>query len=173
MKSIFSCLVLSMLTLLPAQGALASTGGPFGLGIVLGDPTALTAKYDVDQTNAYDFGLAFNVSKWFLVYGDWQYKFAGAFSRSGAAGLSQLTPYLGIGPVLVVSNSSDIDTRSYRYFDSGSSSRIALGIRIPLGIDWRPANAPIGVFIEIAPGLTVIPGTYGFVQGGLGIRFFF
>lgn len=171
-KLIILCLAFSALSLSVSK-AEAKSGGPFGVGIVLGDPSALTMKYEIDETSAWDGGIAFNLSKWILVYGDWDYKFAGAFSRGGARGLSNLTPYLGAGLVLVVSNSSDSDTRGFRYFDSSSSSRVALGLRIPLGIEWKPADTPIGVFVEIAPGLTIVPATYAFVQGGLGIRFFF
>jgi hypothetical protein len=157
------------LTLFTAQ-AQARTGGPFGLGLILGDPTALSVKYDSTAHDAFDAGLAFNVDKWILVYGDYQYKFADTFSRT--PGLSNIMPYLGVGLVLVASNHSLDDTRHYQYFSESTSSKVALGIRVPFGLEWRP-DAPIGVFAELAPGISVIPGTVGFLQGGLGIRYFF
>jgi hypothetical protein len=147
-------------------------GGPLGFGIVLGDPSALTAKYNLDAKRSIDAGLAFDFDRWVLVYGDWLYHVRGIFSRK-APELSRLTPYLGIGGVLVLSNRTELETRKLRYFSETSSSRTALGIRLPLGLEWRPASVPVGVFVEVVPGLVVIPGTYGFAQGGIGIRYFF
>jgi hypothetical protein len=160
-------LVLIALTTLLGTMAQARTGGPFGLGLVLGEPTALTLKYDQSENDAFDAGLAFNFDKWVLVYGDYQYKFAGAIRT-----LPQFTPYIGIGAVIVGSNRSIDDTRHYQYFTSSTDSKWALGVRVPLGIEWRP-NAPIGVFAEIAPGISLIPSTTSFIQGGVGIRYFF
>ncbi len=146
------------------------TGGPLGLGLIIGDPTALNLKYDSDESTAFDGGLAFNFDKWILLYGDYQYKFAGVFSDH--RGLSQITPYVGVGLVLVASNRSIDDTRHYQYFTDSTSSKVALGIRIPLGFEWRP-NLPIGLFAELAPGIALIPGTTAFFEGGVGIRYYF
>lgn len=47
-----------------------------------------------------------------------------------------------------------------------------LGIRFDVGIVWIPRNAPINVFVEIAPSLDIIPETFFFFNGGLGVRYF-
>lgn len=169
MKFVFAILV-SVASLMAASPAHADQGGPFGVGLVLGEPTALNFKYDATERNAYDLGLAFNFDKWVLVYADYQYKFAGAFSRERA--INAITPYLGVGLVVVASNRSLDDTRHYQYFTDSASSKFALGLRVPLGLEWRP-NAPLGIFAELAPGVAVIPGTAAFLQGGLGIRYYF
>jgi len=169
MKALVLTLAL-LVTSIAAQarsGFTGNPGGPFGLGLVIGDPTALTAKYDANQRDAFDVGLSFNLDKWFLIYGDYQYKFAGLIRQA-----PQVTPYFGIGAVLVASNRSIDDTRHYQYFTDSTSSKLALGLRVPFGIEWRP-NAPIGVFVELAPGIAIIPGTIGFFQGGIGIRYYF
>ncbi len=163
MKKFALIFVLSILT----SVAQARTGGPVGLGIILGEPSALNLKYDQSPNDAFDLGLAFNFDRWVLVYGDYQYKFANVIRPA-----PQLTPYLGLGVVIVASNKSIEDTRGTRYFDSSASSKFALGVRVPIGIEWRP-DAPIGIFAEIAPGLAVIPSTVGFFQGGIGIRYYF
>ena len=148
----------------------AASGGPFGLGVILGEPTGLTVKYDASAETAYDAGLSFDLSRWILVYGDYQHKF-GNIIHGGPSAV--LIPYIGVGGVLVVSNRSDYETRGYRYFDSGKSASVALGVRVPFGIEWRPEDLPLDVFAEIAPGITIIPGTYVFAQGGIGARYFF
>lgn len=157
----------------PAQAQKSSrAGGPFGFGIVLGDPSALTGRYNLGGARAVDGGLAFALDRWVLVYGDYLHLFPGAFGRQ-AAFLAQTTPYLGIGGMLVISSKSEAEVRKERYFDEDSSSRVGLGLRVPIGAEWRPRSLPIGVFLELAPGLTIFPGTSGFLQGGLGARFYF
>lgn len=164
-------LLLVLLVAVMSSSAFAADGGPFGLGLILGEPTALNFKYDANETTGYDAGLNFNLDKWVLLYGDYQHKFVGAFSRQ--RGLSEVTPYVGVGVVIVSSNRSLDDTRHYVYFSDSSSSRVAIGVRVPFGLEWRPSNTPIGVFGELAPGIAIIPGTVAFLEGGLGIRFYF
>ncbi|MES2965574.1 MAG: DUF3996 domain-containing protein [Bdellovibrionota bacterium] len=166
------CAAVVLFSVAPAQAQRSSAAGPFGFGIVLGDPTALTGKYNLDDRNAFDFGLAFDFSKWNLIYGDWHYMFPGGF-RGNNSFVNQLSPYVGVGGILVMSNQDTIETRKQRYFNSTTDSRMALGVRIPLGIEWRTPNVPLGVFIEIVPGIIVIPQTTSFTNAGLGVRYFF
>lgn len=169
--SFFFCVVNVMIGE-AAQARTATGGGPFGLGVVIGDPTALTGKYWMDGARALDGGISFHFDRWLLVYGDWSTHFRGAFGR-GNAFVSALSPYVGLGALVVISNQDEYHTRRERYFDESSNSRMALGMRIPLGLEWKPLNLPIGVFLELVPGLTVAPGMHGFFQGGLGARYFF
>lgn len=156
----------------PALAQRSASGGPFGLGIMLGDPTALTGKYNASEDTAFDFGLAFDFSKWNLIYADWHHMFPGAI-RGNNAFASQLAPYVGVGGLLVFSNQDTVETRKQRYFNSTTDSRVALGVRIPLGIEWRTPSVPLGVFVEIVPGITIIPQTTSFTNAGLGVRYFF
>lgn len=167
----FSFALSALLSLAP-QAEARTSGGPFGLGILLGEPTAITAKYWIANDRAIDAGLSFNLDKWFLIYGDWHAEFPGAFGRRNQF-ISDLSPYVGIGGLVVVSNRNEAETRKEKYFSDTSSSKTALGFRIPLGIEWQPNRVPVGVFLELVPGLTIIPGTTGFVQGGLGAIFYF
>lgn len=155
-----------------AQAQRSAGSGPFGVGIVLGDPTALTAKYNADPNTAYDFGIAFDFSRWNLIYADWHYMFPGALKGSNGF-VNQVTPYVGVGGLLVFSNQDTVETRKQRYFSSTTDARTALGVRIPLGLEWRTPNVPLGVFLELVPGITVVPQTSSFTNAGLGIRYFF
>jgi hypothetical protein len=156
----------------PSSRTSASVGGgPFGLGLALGDPTALTAKYWLDgNKEAVDLGLAYWLGRYFLVYSDYDYHFPGTFGARNEF-VNNLSPYIGIGGILVFASSSDRNHRGDKYFADNSSAAFALGLRIPIGIEWRPM--PIGVFLEFAPGLTVIPGTFGFLQAAIGVRYYF
>lgn len=149
-----------------AEAAESAVSGPFGLGVILGEPTGVTLKYDANANTAYDAGLSFRFDRYLMLYGDWHYKFAGAFGNRNF--LNQLTPYVGAGAVVLFANDRD-----YRYFRDDWDDDFALGIRIPVGIEWRTPKVPLGVFAEVVPGMAIIPGTDGFVQGGVGVRYFF
>jgi hypothetical protein len=146
------------------------TSRPFGLGAILGEPTGITGKYWMDHRAAIDGTLSFSFSHYFLIYSDYLYHFPGAFGHSSEF-VSQLNPYIGVGLELLI-QTEDTGRNDRHYFRSDDGS-VGLAVRIPLGIEWRPVTAPIGVFVELAPGVGVIPATYGFLQGGVGIRFYF
>src|SRR5690606_19289039 len=125
----------------------ASGGGPLGLGILLGDPTGFTGKYWMDQRSAADFGLAFDFGDYFVIYGDYLYHFPGALGAASKFA-KELTPYVGIGGMIAFS-SHDHPHRHHDHdgFFHDTDSSVGLGIRIPFGIEWRPSDAPIGVFV--------------------------
>lgn len=144
--------------------------GTFGLGVVLGEPTGFTAKYWLQNPSAIDFGLAFTFNNFFLIYADYLYHFPGVFGNQTQF-ISELTPYVGGGLVLffVTNNTPGMNLS---YFQSNQGS-VGLALRIPLGIEWTPSQVPLGVFLEIAPGIGVVPATFGIVQAGIGVRYYF
>ena len=48
-----------------------------------------------------------------------------------------------------------------------------VGIRIPVGVDYFIPNTPLDIFFEFVPVLDVIQETEMYLNGALGIRFFF
>ncbi len=142
----------------------------FGLGIVIGEPSALTGKAWLSHEAAVDFGLSFSFDDYILLYADYLFHFPDAFGRSSAF-VSQLTPYIGVGGIIAFANDR-FRVRDRKYFGTSANS-VALGLRIPLGIEWTPARVPLGVFVELVPGLSIVPDTQGFVQGGIGVRYYF
>lgn len=147
----------------PLQVVSAASPGTLGLGVIFGEPTGFTGKHWVGGDRAWDGGLAYSFNSHFLIFADHLWHFPRAFSgHRGGPFLQQLTPYLGVGGVFMTGGSS----KKYE-------SSVALGVRIPLGIEWKPANPPLGVYVEVAPGVGIVPGAFGFVQGGLGVRYYF
>ena len=147
----------------------ARAEGPLGVGAVLGSPTAVTGKYWLDQRKAVDMGLALWFAESLLVYGDYLYHVPGAFGKKSKLA-SDLAPYFGVGGVIAVSSSDRWKDDRYLGHRRGS---IGMGVRVPLGIEWRPKDPPLGVFLELVPGVALFPETGGFLQGGIGIRYFF
>lgn len=126
----------------------------FGLGIILGEPTGISAKYWTGSTTALDFGLGYSFEKNSRVHlhGDYLFHVNNLFQTT-----ENIALYYGPGARL-------------RLVDVGDSR---LGFRFDVGLVWIPKNAPIDVFIEVAPLLDIIPETDFSVNGGIGLRFFF
>ncbi len=167
-----SLAVIALSTFMGLPGFAAAPQGSrnFGLGIELGEPSGITAKLWLNQVNALDFGLSFSFDDYFLIYADYLIHFNNAFGSSSQF-VSELTPYVGVGGEIAFANS-----RYYyrdRHFFGYSRDTIGVGVRVPLGIEWTPAKVPLGVFIQIVPGLTLIPRTGGIVEGSIGIRYYF
>ncbi|MGK5084134.1 DUF3996 domain-containing protein [Bdellovibrionota bacterium FG-1] len=142
---------------------------PFGLGVIIGEPSGLSAQYFFNPERALDGGLAYSFNSFIFIFSDYLFHFPGVFGH-GPRVPRDLSPYLGVGGVLLASTTSN--RKEGRYFtDQGSS--VGLGIRLPFGLEWRPIRSPLEVFLEIAPGLGVIPSTFGFIEGGIGLRYYF
>ncbi|MBN1945974.1 MAG: DUF3996 domain-containing protein [Bradymonadales bacterium] len=153
------------LTLLVAS--LAWAGGPegrrFGLGIFLGEPSGITAKLWLSDQNALDFLVAFDFSDEDLAFFvDYLFHFDVGVN----ANAFELPLYVGVGGKLTIR-----DDDHHRDYDDDDD--IGLGVRIPIGITMLLKNAPFEFFLEIAPGLRIIPETDGDIDGGVGVRFYF
>jgi len=120
----------------------------FGLGIILGEPTGLSAKLWTGSTNAFDFAAAwsFKGDGDLLLQADYVW-------HSSLTG--ELALYYGIGGRVIFQNDSRV------------------GARIPIGLDYQFSSAPIDIFIELVPILDLIPSTNFNLGGGIGVRFWF
>lgn len=137
----------------------------FGLGIILGEPTGLSAKLWTSKTNAFDFGLGFGLGGDRLKYkGDYNEEGRVHFhmdylwhSFNAISSTEKFPLYYGIGG---------------RY-NSGGGYDNSFGIRGVFGIAWFPHNTPLDVFFELVPVFQVTPLTGLGIDAGLGLRYFF
>lgn len=164
MKKYFLFIIVLGFIMFLSKPVMAQDHG-FGLGIVLGEPTGLSAKLWTSKVNAFDFGLGVGLG------GD-RINYKGDYNNSGrihfhmdylwhsfnAISSSENFPlYYGIGG---------------RY-NSGGGYEGSLGVRGVLGIAWFPHSTPIDVFFELVPVFQVTPLTGLGIDAGLGIRYFF
>ena len=151
-KNNYVVLVLSLLYLFVPSQSVAQTKN-FGVGIILGEPTGMSAKYWVSKGNAVDAGVAWAFTRkgFFHLHADYLWHFPDVIEST-----ERFVLYVGVGGRL---GFGDDKTR--------------VGVRIPGGIAFWPKGAPIDVFLEIAPILDLIPATKLSGNGGLGIRYFF
>jgi hypothetical protein len=150
-KNILFTMVLGLMMILAKPIAAQDHG--FGMGLILGEPTGLSAKLWTSGDNAFDFAAAwsFKGDGHLLLQADYVWHFFNLMPVSSG----KLPLYIGIGGRVILAD----DPR--------------FGVRIPIGIDYLFADAPIDVFLELVPILDLSPETDFGVGGGLGIRYWF
>ncbi len=124
-----------------------------GLGVIIGEPTGISAKAWVSEKGAIDAGVAwsFREKGKFHLHADHLWHFPRKIRTS-----ERFVLYAGVGGRLAVGRGDGI-----------------FGIRIPLGVVWWPHRAPLDVFLELAPIVDLIEETELSANGGIGVRFFF
>ena len=124
-----------------------------GVGIILGEPTGISIKKWTGSTTAFDLGLAWSLggNNEFHIHGDYLWHNYSVFKVDSG----KLPLYYGIGLRARLATDTQV------------------GVRGVIGLAYIFAEAPIDIFLEIAPVMDLIPGTaFGF-NGAIGARFFF
>lgn len=120
-----------------------------GIGIVVGEPTGLTFKAD---KLVIGIGWSFTSTNdridatidWWLI-NDHLFE--------------MFDWYLGAGAKIGLKLNQDNDTFN-------------IGLRIPIGIQWW-ASKELEIFVEISPGILLIPETKFDAGAGIGLRYYF
>lgn len=137
-------------------------GGPLGLGLNLGWPTGLAGKYYLTHDQGITFGVGFGGHSVLGGYVD--YVWAPTALIQIAPGT--LYPYIGGGLFL------GLYSAGYG-FGRFNDFPLVFGAEVPLGIAWNFAALPLDLYLELAPGLAVLPGIGFGARGSLGIRYYF
>ena len=150
-KNILFTIVLGLMMIF-AKPVSAQDHG-FGMGLILGEPTGLSAKLWTSGDNAFDFAAAwsFKGDGHLLLQADYVWHFFELMPVPSG----KLPLYIGLGGRVVLADDP------------------SFGIRVPIGIDYLFDDAPIDVFLELVPILDLSPATDFGIGGGLGIRYWF
>jgi hypothetical protein len=138
-----------------AQTADATPRGPFGLGIIVGEPTGLDLKWFLNDINAVEGALAWSFSGNTEVHiqADYLYHFYDWIKVK--EGL--LPVFIGIGGrIAFVEHGDDL-----------------VGVRVPVGLSYEFEGGVVDVFGEIVPVLNLTPDTDFDLEGAIGVRFWF
>jgi hypothetical protein len=133
--------------------AASADSGRFGLGVMLGEPSGVSAKLWLMESSAVDAVVAWSFvnNPSVTVHADYLFHFFNVITvREG-----RLPLYLGIGGAVSISDDPDF------------------GARIPVGLSYLFADAPLDIFLEAAPIFLFYPATTFDFSGGIGIRFYF
>ncbi|NOX38718.1 MAG: hypothetical protein GXO78_14405 [Calditrichaeota bacterium] len=124
-----------------------------GAGIIIGEPTGISLKYWQSSSQAFAAAAAWSFRGKAAVHVHVDYLFHHSVTQEIRQG--NLASYFGLG------------VRSK--FRDG----ILLGVRIPVGINYLFAGAPLEFFIEFVPIMELIPATELKINGGFGLRYYF
>ena len=139
--------------LLPIILSASSAPSSFGLGIILGEPTGISFKKWLSMDSAIDG--------------------AAAWSFLDDAAIRLHADYL-----LHTRSLNDLSHEGLLfYYGIGVKVKFAsqslVGGRIPLGMVYELPKAPLDIFMEVVPGLELIPATKFTFSAAIGIRYFF
>lgn len=147
--------LLVLILLIGATSVCAAENKPFGVGVIVGDPTGITVKYHLDPDSAIAAGIGWETSDNDRTYGyaDYLYHLHDLIKVKKG----RLPVYFGCGLRFLERENKDDK----------------FGLRLPVGLEYRFDGLPLGAFAEAVPVLNLSPDTDLDMEGGLGIRFFF
>jgi hypothetical protein len=152
--------IIAFVLFISAAGSMAQER-PFGLGLILGEPTGVSAKLWLSPVNAFDFGLGWstwgtgidnNIGSSVHFHMDYLWHWFDAIHSS-----ERFPLYAGIGGQI----------------NANSNDNSSVAVRGVFGIEWLPHNSPVDVFLELVPLLQVVPSSGFGVNAGLGARYYF
>lgn len=151
-------ILVSTITFLFCLSAWAGNG-PFSLGAIVGDPTGLSGKLDLSNTEAIDGALSWSGGSrsGIQMHGDYLRVMPGRI----AAGDSDIDLYYGIGGRLIAIDKGD------------HKGKLSLGPRVPVGLRHELRDPTVEFFGELAFVLDLIPSTAADVDIGIGARYRF
>jgi hypothetical protein len=156
--------VLTLCMFLIVQGSIAQDHG-FGLGVIIGEPTGISAKLWTSSVNAFDFGLGWSIG------GDRIGKYKGYYN--GGRRVHFHMDYLW--------HSVDAIHSSERFplyygiggrINSGAGYDGSAAVRGVFGIAWWPHKVPMDVFLELVPSLQLTSSTGFGIDAGIGARYY-
>ena len=138
----------------------------FGLGIILGEPTGVSAKLWLSRRSAVDGAIAWSFvdTDHLHLHGDYlwhNYDIIGINVEKG-----KLPLYYGIGARI------RFESRPGHIAHS-TEDKSRFGVRGVFGIDYIFATAPFDLFFEIAPIMDLVPSSDFSLSAALGFRYFF
>ena len=148
-------IIMAVLVALFCGQAQAAPRGPFGLGIIVGEPTGLDLKWFLNEQNAIEAALAWSFSGDTDVHIQVDYLFHFYDWIKVKEGL--LPVFIGVGGrIAFVENADD-----------------KFGVRIPVGLSYEFEGGVVDIFGELVPVLELAPDTEFAFEGAIGVRFWF
>ncbi len=122
----------------------------FGVGMALGQPMGLTAKYWLNSATAIDASMGYHFNKNMDAQVNYLWHSFSSFDISQG----RLPFYIGAGSRILLGNDSQ------------------WGVRAPIGASYLFAVNPIELFVEIAPVIEMVPSPGLDLDGRIGVRFY-
>ncbi|GMV53891.1 MAG: hypothetical protein D8M52_09115 [Chlorobi bacterium] len=160
--SVLLCLVTA--TTVMAQGPRRKS---FGIGIVLGDPLGLTAKYWLNREESIAASLGTSYFGWPRVQVDYLQQINTFRSRV-------TTTYIGGGVGVGLGSGHDwyIAGDDSTAWYKREQSKTGIAVRFVAGINVIPRRSHFEYYVEVAPNLGLLSGFGLALDAGLGVRYY-
>ena len=138
----------------------AESNHNFGLGIMLGEPTGLSAKLWSSQTMAWDAGAAWSFVNggYFQIHSDLLFHNFKLFEVE----TGRMSLFYGPG--------ARVKFGARDEFGDGGT---VVSIRGVVGLAYEFQETPLELFIEVVPMLDIVPSTAANMAGAIGFRYYF
>jgi hypothetical protein len=138
-----------------------------GVGIIVGEPTGLSAKKWISDTTAIDAAAAWSFADFtsFQIHADYLWHNYDLIKTKKLPG--NLAVYYGIGGRLKFKGNNG------NGYGNKDEEDARLGVRIPLGISYVFQENSVELFAEVVPILDVVPETELGMSLGVGARYYF
>ena len=146
------------------KSAAADTGNRVGVGVAFSGGPGVSVYADAGYQNFVQGAIGFAPLGSYAVTGDYAFGY-----RNAVSNLPSLTPYWGLGAVML----HDQSNQWPRYAREENTSTTYVGARMPLGLNFVIPKTPVQLGAELAPTLLLTPRTYSYLQGGVSARVLF
>lgn len=139
--------------------------GRFSGGFVLGEPTGLAWKYDINRTNALAGAIGFSPFDRYRMHVDYLWQTQPFDERN-------LGLHYGAGMAFGFGRTGYIvySGRNAYFFRDRD---IGFGVRGVVGLNYMIPRSPVNLFFELAPLIVFTPNSGSGVDAGFGVRFYF
>jgi hypothetical protein len=153
---IFITYISVILACLIIETSYAADQSGIGAGIIVGEPTGLSLKY-----NKFAGGIAWSIDDYLHIHFDYWFYNADLVKR--------LNWFIGGGLKFKIFDDHDNGRDHDNDSDDNSTG---VGLRIPVGIQYF-IIPEFEVFAEIVPGIYLVPDTDFDMDAGIGARYYF
>jgi hypothetical protein len=130
-----------------------------GLGIIVGEPTGLSAKAWLSGNAAVDAAAGWSMRHRYVhLHADFLLHNFGLLNVDPG----DLPLHYGIGGRLVLTGG-----------DKDDKDEMTVGLRVPVGVSYLFDTAPFDLFLEVVPLLNLLPETEFDINGAVGVRYYF
>ncbi|MAT40334.1 MAG: hypothetical protein CL946_12100 [Ectothiorhodospiraceae bacterium] len=145
-------------------------GKDFGIGLTLGEPTGVTARFWLSKQNSWDLAAGASYLGNPHIQAGYLWHYNQAFNSR------IVSIYLGVGGILgfgekgkvVIINRRKVDSW---YFDDGNDG-LLVAARGVAGLQIIPRNTPLDIYLELNPILGLTPDVGFDALVAVGIRFY-
>lgn len=138
------------------------------VGLTIGGPTYIHFTRDLGGPEALEAGVSFSYNHATHIYADYLLETNRPFQSPL---LNEMGVFYGLGAMVVITNKDRRNKDGYYGDENGSAG---LGLRVPVGVNWRPPETPNFSFhLQVVPVVAIVPETELEFNAGLGLKFHF